>query len=102
MNWLPEPTSEIPLFTHADTAQFMREKMREIALQAADKPVLTEEEKFAICMMAGAPVEVIPFDLRDEDRRNTVSMRTSVPCAVTRINGKWHVTIGRREHGRLD
>jgi len=42
---------------------------------------LTEEEKFAICYLAGVPVSVGPDN----------KLRTAVSCAVTKVGNKWLV-----------
>lgn len=63
---------------------------KNIALLALDKEVaeLTEEEKFAIALIAGVPLA------RNENAMDgnafTMKMKT-VPCSIVKIDGKFHV-----------
>ncbi len=93
-------TKDLDKFTlkTPDPWDMMNNQFRRIALDAADKTVLTDEEKLAICWVAGVPCEVVPVDLRNPDVLNKVTFRTAVDCAVTRIDGKWHVTQANPNH----
>jgi hypothetical protein len=78
--------------TWHNAASVITEKFRAMALAAAAKEEITEDEKFAICWVMGVPCENVPVDFRNPEATSRMSWKTSVPCAVTRIDGKWHVT----------
>ena len=86
---------------------FLDAKIKEIterAIGAAEKNPkdMTEDEKFAICFVAGCAITTEP----DPDKPLTFTMRTKNPVAVSRINGKLQVFervdsfTGRGHHDR--
>jgi hypothetical protein len=56
------------------------------------KEALTDDEKFAIAYMAGAPTHrVLGVDIQSGQSKSALHIETAVPCDVQRINGHWHV-----------
>lgn len=62
-----------------------------IAGSVYSKDSLNDEEKFAICAAAGVPV-ISEFDYETRKMRFT----TLNPCAVEKIDGRWHVFTDAR------
>lgn len=78
---------QLPKF---DAAHYIGKWAREVVESAAHKEVadLSEEEKFCIAFLAGVPLAKNNYDT---EGLSTIMKMTTVPCAITKIDGKFHV-----------
>jgi hypothetical protein len=58
------------------------------ALSIHSKDSLNDEEKFALCVAAGVPV-----DSRFDGEAGKLRFTTRYPCAVEKIDGSWQVYV---------
>ncbi len=83
-------------FPPMDGYSIIRRHCEEVLAACKDKEVadLTETEKFAIAFIAGVPLAARKFDMRLPSNRLTF---TTVPCAIVKIDGKFHVACDTRK-----
>lgn len=79
-----------------DGYSIIRRHCEEMIMACKDKEVsdLTETEKFAIAFIAGVPLAAQKFDVRFPSNRLTF---TTVPCAIAKIDGKFHIACDDRK-----